>query len=80
MQPRGELMPAGFRVRIFNSREEEAKAPGPRTRFIVSDGIAWVSVFVEKADQPAAPGTPGRPGLPRTRRGQCPARGRMAWW
>lgn len=54
--PHAELMPAGFRVRIFNSPDEEAKAPGPRTRFIVSDGISWVSVFVEKADQGTAPG------------------------
>jgi sigma-E factor negative regulatory protein RseB len=60
--PRGELMPDGFRVRIFNSREEEANAPGPRTRFIVSDGISWVSVFVEKADQPGAPGDARKPG------------------
>jgi sigma-E factor negative regulatory protein RseB len=51
--PRTELLPAGFRVLMLNSREEEAKAPGPRTRFLVSDGIAWVSVFVERAE-PAA--------------------------
>jgi sigma-E factor negative regulatory protein RseB len=48
-RPRNELMPAGFRVRLFTNPEEEARAPGPRTRFIVSDGIAWVSVVVEQA-------------------------------
>lgn len=49
--PQPSLLPAGFRVRIFTPPEEEAKAQGPRTRFIVSDGVAWVSVFVEK-DEP----------------------------
>lgn len=48
--PKRELLPAGFRVHIFSSPEEEARAEGPRTRFIVSDGVAWVSVFVEKSD------------------------------
>jgi sigma-E factor negative regulatory protein RseB len=47
---RKELLPAGFFVLMLNSREEEARAPGPRTRFLVSDGIAWVSVFVERAE------------------------------
>lgn len=46
--PRSELLPAGFQTRLFTSPEEEARAVGPRTRFIVSDGIAWVSVFVER--------------------------------
>jgi sigma-E factor negative regulatory protein RseB len=49
--PRADLLPAGFRVRIFTSAAEEARAVGPRTRFIVSDGIAWVSVWIEKAEQ-----------------------------
>jgi sigma-E factor negative regulatory protein RseB len=49
--PRRELMPAGFRLLVLTSREEDAKAPGPRTRFIVSDGIAWVSVFVARTRQ-----------------------------
>jgi sigma-E factor negative regulatory protein RseB len=52
--PRKDLLPAGFRVRIFSAPSDEARAQGPRTRFIVSDGIAWVSVFVEKADKEAA--------------------------
>jgi len=48
--PRSELLPAGFRVSIFNTPDQPAAATGPRTRFIVSDGIAWVSVFVELAE------------------------------
>jgi sigma-E factor negative regulatory protein RseB len=48
--PRLDLLPAGFRVRIFDPPGTEGQATGPRTRFIVSDGIAWVSVFVETAD------------------------------
>jgi sigma-E factor negative regulatory protein RseB len=45
--PRTELMPEGFRARFFTPPADEARAPGPRSRFIVSDSIAWVSVFVE---------------------------------
>lgn len=45
--PREPLMPPGFHIK-FNS-EQPASAP-PRTRFIISDGIAWVSVFVEKSE------------------------------
>jgi sigma-E factor negative regulatory protein RseB len=48
--PRTELLPAGFRVRLLGTPEQEVEAKGPRTRYIVSDGIAWVSVFVELAD------------------------------
>lgn len=61
--PKVELLPAGFKVRIFNSAEEEAKAQGPRTRFIVSDGIAWVSVFIEKGEE----GGPAKSAVPGTR-------------
>jgi sigma-E factor negative regulatory protein RseB len=46
---RGELLPAGYRSRIFNSPEEEANAKGPRARFIVSDGISWADVFIAPA-------------------------------
>jgi sigma-E factor negative regulatory protein RseB len=49
--PRAELLPAGFRVRMITPPEEEAKAQGPRTRFIVSDGVAWASVFIEKGEK-----------------------------
>ena len=41
-----ELLPAGYRARIFNSPEEEQRAAGPRSRFIVSDGISWAEVFL----------------------------------
>jgi sigma-E factor negative regulatory protein RseB len=47
--PRADLLPAGFHVLDLNS-PEDAAATGPKTRFIVSDGIAWVSVFVEVVD------------------------------
>ncbi len=74
---RGDLMPAGFRVRIFNSAEEEAKAKGPRTRFIVSDGVAWVSVFVE-VDADKGPQPPPAPGwCPHGPRRRPPAKRRL---
>jgi len=43
--PRTELLPAGFRVKVANP--PVGANTGPRTRFIISDGLAWVSVFVE---------------------------------
>lgn len=54
--PRTSLMPAGFRVTASGSGDK-----GPRTRFIVSDGVAWVSVFVDKWDrsQPLPRPAPG---------------------
>ena len=55
-QPDG--LPAGFRVATFESPADEALAKGPRTRFIVSDGIAWVSVFVDVADPERHAGNP----------------------
>lgn len=50
--PHENLMPPGFRVKTFGG--PQPASAGPRSRFIVSDGIAWVSVFIEKidADQP----------------------------
>lgn len=45
--PSPELLPAGFRVTIANG--PIGSDGGPRTRFIISDGLAWVSVFVEAA-------------------------------
>lgn len=53
-EPRPDLLPPGFRVRVTGNPPQPANA-GPRTRFIVSDGIAWVSVFIEKADGGADP-------------------------
>lgn len=51
--PRAELLPAGFRVRTFGSgAEQEVRGPGGRSRFIISDGISWVEVFVAKSDRP----------------------------
>lgn len=47
--PQRQLLPAGYRSRIFNSPAQEASAPGPRARFIVSDGISWAEVFIEPA-------------------------------
>ncbi len=43
--PRPELLPVGFRVTVANG--PVGSDGGPRTRFIISDGLAWVSVFVE---------------------------------
>jgi sigma-E factor negative regulatory protein RseB len=50
---RQELLPAGFRVKTFPNMPVAADR-GPRTRFIISDGLAWVSVFIEGSavDQP----------------------------
>jgi sigma-E factor negative regulatory protein RseB len=55
--PRPELLPAGFQARGFSSPQEEReaqKAGMVRTRFIVSDGVSWVSVFVKPVDQNSA--------------------------
>jgi sigma-E factor negative regulatory protein RseB len=46
--PRESLLPAGFRVKTFPGPQPVSSAP--RSRFIISDGIAWVSVFIERAD------------------------------
>lgn len=47
--PQAERLPAGFRMRVFDGADAASRAAA-RTRFIVSDGIAWVSVFVEPSD------------------------------
>jgi sigma-E factor negative regulatory protein RseB len=52
--PRAPLLPDGFRM--LDLPAEKPEGPGPRTRFIVSDGIAWVSVFVTVADSPQQEG------------------------
>lgn len=51
-RPAEKLLPKGYRVLDFNSAAAEAEGKGSRNRFIVSDGIAWVSVFVTVADKP----------------------------
>jgi sigma-E factor negative regulatory protein RseB len=45
--PRANLLPTGFRVLNFNSAAAGSPPAGPQNRFIVSDGVAWVSVFVD---------------------------------
>jgi len=60
--PRPERLPAGFRVTIANPAV--GSSDGPRTRFIISDGLAWVSVFVETttpATQKNGHAKPARP-------------------
>jgi sigma-E factor negative regulatory protein RseB len=52
---RQEMLPPGFRVKNFPSMPALADR-GPRTRFIISDGIAWVSVFIENASAGQQPG------------------------
>jgi sigma-E factor negative regulatory protein RseB len=57
--PRPELLPVGFRVTVASP--PIGSDGGPRTRFIISDGLAWVSVFVESA-VPAADKMDGKNG------------------
>lgn len=58
--PRNELLPPGFR--LGNWQGQHAAQPGtPRSRFIVTDGLAWVSVFIEPADAPAQLSRHGTP-------------------
>jgi sigma-E factor negative regulatory protein RseB len=54
-QPQAEMLPPGFRVRIFNPPDAAANTKGERSRFLISDGIAWVSVFIESAAPSAQP-------------------------
>jgi sigma-E factor negative regulatory protein RseB len=56
--PRTELLPVGFRVTVASP--PIGSDGGPRTRFIISDGLAWVSVFVEAAG--SQPGMDGKNG------------------
>jgi len=53
---REDLLPPGFRVKTFPNMPPPPDR-GPRTRFIISDGIAWVSVFIEDASAGQQPGT-----------------------
>jgi sigma-E factor negative regulatory protein RseB len=52
---RQELLPAGFKVKTFPSTPAVTNQ-APRSRFIISDGIAWVSVFIENASAGEQPG------------------------
>jgi sigma-E factor negative regulatory protein RseB len=53
---RQELLPAGFSVKAFPNMPAMPDR-GPRTRFIITDGLAWVSVFIEDASAGEQPGT-----------------------
>jgi sigma-E factor negative regulatory protein RseB len=55
---RQELLPPGFSVKNFPNLPAMPATPerGPRTRFIISDGLAWVSVFIEDASAGEQPG------------------------
>jgi sigma-E factor negative regulatory protein RseB len=52
---RQDLLPPGFRVKTFRNMPASAD-PAPRTRFIISDGLAWVSVFIEDGSEGDRPG------------------------
>jgi negative regulator of sigma E activity len=53
--PDATLLPAGYRVRRFGGQAQEGKPPGPRARFIVSDGVSWAEVFLAPVIGPARP-------------------------
>lgn len=59
-QPRMDLLPAGFRIWQMQSASGEAPDK-PRARFIVTDGLAWVSIFIEPADVPTLISVDGKP-------------------
>jgi len=44
-----KLMPPGYRSVFFSSPEQEAKAVGPRARFIVTDGVSLADVYIAPA-------------------------------
>lgn len=46
---RDELLPAGYRPRIFGASEQQVGDKTPRSRFIVSDGVSWADVFLSPA-------------------------------
>lgn len=51
------MLPAGFRVLDLEPAGGEQQAQqGPKSRFIVSDGVTWVSVFVEPVRSARAEG------------------------
>ncbi|MEO6185299.1 MAG: MucB/RseB C-terminal domain-containing protein [Steroidobacteraceae bacterium] len=50
--PRASLLPPGFRKLNINVSDAKGMASGSENRFIVSDGINWVSVAVTVADKP----------------------------
>ena len=58
--PRAELLPPGFRLSGLTGSHDKAKNT-PRARFIITDGLAWVSVFIEPADVPVQLSRHGTP-------------------
>jgi sigma-E factor negative regulatory protein RseB len=58
LEPRADLLPPGFR--LWQPRAGEESADKPRARLMVTDGLAWVSVFIEAArPEPARQGRGG---------------------
>ena len=60
--PREDLLPPGFRVSGWHAAHKTT-GKGPRSSFVFTDGLAWVSVFIEPADVPpplSRLGTPRR--------------------
>lgn len=55
LTPQMSLMPAGYRIWRFGGQtgparsSQQAKEAGPRSRFIVSDGVTWAEVFLAPA-------------------------------
>lgn len=46
LAPQPSLMPAGYRVWRFSPPGTPPRGTGPRSRFIVSDGVTWAEVFL----------------------------------
>jgi sigma-E factor negative regulatory protein RseB len=49
LAPQPSLMPAGYRIWRFSAPGAPPRGPGPRSRFIVSDGVTWAEVFLAPA-------------------------------
>jgi sigma-E factor negative regulatory protein RseB len=50
--PRADRLPLGYQVVDFKSPAPQGQSSAPQARFIVSDGISWVSVIVTVAENP----------------------------
>ncbi|MGC4027626.1 MAG: MucB/RseB C-terminal domain-containing protein [Steroidobacteraceae bacterium] len=57
--PREELLPPGFRVSAWHAAR--AAAASDNSRIVFTDGLAWVSVFIEPAVVPPRPRRTGEP-------------------
>lgn len=60
--PRDSLLPPGFRDLKLGERDAGNESGRPVTRFIISDGIAWVSVLVSASGQSQDVGLTKEPG------------------